>query len=93
MGCILKMDSFYNSTLFGITSNQQGSSVARKMRKVKCAAVDSEGIIVPKWNDMKNVPGIIIYHDIKPAPHKTCIVTKPKTRPGCDYNVAIGGKT
>lgn len=71
MGCILKMDSFYNSTLFGITSNQQGSSVARTVRKGKCAAVDSEGIIVPKWNDMKDVPGIITYHDIKLVPHKT----------------------
>jgi hypothetical protein len=65
------MDSFYNSTLFGITFNQRGSSVARTMRKRKCAAVDAEGIIVPKWNDMKDVPGIIIHHDIKLVPHKT----------------------
>jgi hypothetical protein len=87
------MGSFYNSTLFGITFNQKGSSVARTMRKGKCAAVDSEGIRVPKWNDMKNVPGIITYHDIKLVPHKTWVVTKLKTRPGCDYNVAISGRT
>jgi hypothetical protein len=92
MGCILKINSFYNSTLFSIISNQQGSSVTRT-RKGKCAAVDSEGIIVPKWNDMKDVPGIIVYHDIKLVPHKTWVVTTLKTWPGCDYNVAIGGRT
>jgi hypothetical protein len=42
---------------------------------------------------MKDVPGIIIYHDIKLVPHKTWEVTKVKTRPGCDYNVASGGMT
>jgi hypothetical protein len=87
------MDSFYNSALFGITSNQRGSSVARTMRKGKCAAVDSEGIIVPKWNDMKDVPGIIIYHDIKLFPHKTWVVAKLTIWPECDHNVAIGGRT
>jgi len=48
---------------------------------------------VPKWNDMKDVPGLIIYHDIKLVPHKIWIVTTLKTRPGCDYNVATGGRT
>jgi hypothetical protein len=76
-----------------ITSNQQGSSVARILRKDKCAAVNSESIIVPKWNDMKDVLAIIIYHDIKLVPLKTWVVIKLKTRPGCDYNVAIGGRT
>lgn len=48
---------------------------------------------MPKWNDMKDVPGIIIYHDIKLVPHKTWAVTELKTLPGCDYNVSISGMT
>jgi hypothetical protein len=83
--------NFYNSSLFGITSNQQGTSVSGTMKKGEYAAAHSEGIMVLKWNDMEDVPHIITYHDMELVPDKTWVVDTVKPQPVGDYNVAISG--
>jgi hypothetical protein len=85
------MDNFYNSPLFGITSNQQGTSVAGTMKGGEYTAANSEGIVPLKWDDMNDVPGITCYHDMEPVLDKTLVVDTVKPQPVCDYNTSTGG--